>query len=200
MGKIMQQVRAYRSWVAPLAFMLAGAHSAPGQPTLQAENLLIAQPSGFKVGNQASSGNSEISEWVPAGETVEDWTQMLTVQVFHHSTVDPATFLRGIGKRWADACPGSSAKGVFTGQVNHYVVSMLVLRCPKNPTSGKPETTAFRAIKGKDALYSVQRAFRSEPSDKDLDAVMHYLGNVSVCDTRTADHPCPSLDSLAPSK
>ena len=90
----------------------------------------------------------------PTAETVEDWSQMLTVQIY------------------------------------------LVLKCPKNPATGKPETTAFRVIKGKNALYSVQRAWRSVPSDKEIDEVMHALAKVTVCDTRTADHPCPSFDSL----
>jgi hypothetical protein len=125
---------------------------------------------------------------------------MATVQVFRHATVDAATFLLGIGKRWFSDCPGSSAKGIFTGQVNSYVVSMLLLRCPKNPSTGKPETTAFRVIKGNDALYTVQRAFRADLSDKDLDEAMHALGKVTVCDTRSPDHPCPSFDSIVPGK
>jgi hypothetical protein len=49
-------------------------------------------------------------------------------------------------------------------------------------------------------LYSVQRAFRSDASDKDLDDVMHYLAKVTVCDTRGTDHSCPSLDTVAPPK
>jgi hypothetical protein len=125
---------------------------------------------------------------------------MLTVQVFRGATVDAATFLQGVGKRYMDACPGTTAKGVYTGQVNGYVVSMLLLKCPQNPGTGKPETTAFRVIKGKDALYSVQRAWRSVPSDQELDDVMHTLAKVTVCDTRTPEHPCPSFDSLVPAK
>jgi hypothetical protein len=99
-------------------------------------------------------------------------------------------------------CPGTTAKGkrIYTGQVNGYVVSMLLLRCPMNPHTGKPETTAFRVIKGKDALYSVQRAWRAVPSDQDVANVMEGLGKVTVCDTRTPEHPCPALDSLVPSK
>ena len=98
------------------------------------------------------------------------------------------------------ACPGTTAKGIFTGQVNGYVTSMLLLWCPKNPGTGKPETTAFRGIRGKDALYLVQRAWRAVPSDADLAAVMQTLGRVTVCDTRTPEHPCPALDTLVPPK
>jgi hypothetical protein len=184
------------------AFVLswcAGA-TAIGQSLIQNENLLFSPPKDFKVGYQASHGNSSITEWIPAGETVQDWTQMLTVQIFHGASVDAATFLQGVGKRYMDACPGTTAKGIYTGQVNGYVVSMLLLKCPMNPATSKPETTAFRLIKGQDALYSVQRAWRAMPSDQDLDGVMRTLGKVTVCDTRTPQHPCPSFDSLVPDR
>jgi hypothetical protein len=198
MKEIFECGRTCRRLLPITVIVLAGVTRVWGQPALQAENLLVAQPEGFKVGYQANKDNSAISEWVPEGQSVDAWTQMLTVQVYRGSKADPATFLQSIGKQWSDACPGSSGKGIFTGQTNGYVVSMLVLRCPKNLTTGKPETTAFRVIKGSDALYSVQRAFRSEPSDTELDDVMHYLAKVSVCDTRAPDHPCPSLDTLVP--
>jgi hypothetical protein len=173
---------------------------ASGQSLLEAENLLFSPPKEFRIGYQSSRDNRSMTEWVPAAETVEDWTQMLTVQIYRGATVDSATFLQGIGQRYRDDCPRTTAKGIFTGQVNGYVVSMLVLKCPNNPHTGKPETTAFRVIKGTDALYSVQRAWRSVPSDQDIEDVMHAFAKVTVCDTRAADHPCPSFDSLVPPK
>jgi hypothetical protein len=176
------------------------AAGALGQSLIDAENLLFSPPKDFKIGYQATRDKQLITEWVPAAETVEDWTQMLTVQIFRGATVDAATFLQVVGKRYMNDCPGTTAKGIFTGQVNGYVVSMLLLKCPKNPGTGRPETTAFRVIKGKDALYSVQRAWRAVPSDQEVDDVMHALGKVTVCDTRAPEHPCPSFDSLVPSK
>jgi hypothetical protein len=171
-----------------------------GQSSIDSESLLVSPPKDFKIGFQSNRNNSSMTEWVPTSETVEDWTQMLTVQVYRGATVEAAAFLQGVGRRYMDACPGTTAKGIFTGQVNGYVVSMLLLKCPNNPSIGKPETTAFRVIKGKDALYSVQRAWRAVPADQDLNDVMQALGKVTVCDTRTPDHPCPSLDSVVPSK
>jgi hypothetical protein len=161
------------------------------QSLIDGENLLFSPPKDFKVGFQSSHDNRLMTEFVPSAETVENWTQMLTVQIYRGATVDAATFLQGVGKRYMEACSGTTAKGIYTGQVNGYVVSMLVLKCPMNPGTGKPETTAFRLIKGKDALYSVQRAWRAVPSDQDLDDVTHALGKVTVCDTRAPEHPCP---------
>jgi hypothetical protein len=185
-----------------VAIVLIGCSAtvAYGQSLINAENLLFSPPKDFKIGFQSNRDNRLMTEWVPAAETAEDWTQMLTVQIYRGATVDAATFLQGVGKRYMDACPGTTAKGIYTGQVNGYVVSMLLLKCPNNPSTGKPETTAFRVIKGKDALYAVQRAWRALPSDQDVDDVMHALGKVTVCDTRAPEHPCPSFDSLVPSK
>ena len=174
--------RQYRRFCATLAvLLLTTASPVPGQSLLQAENLLFAAPSGFKVGYQANHDNRLITEYVPSGETVDDWTQMLTVQIFRGSPLGSAAFLQNVGKRYMDACPATTAKGIFTGDTNGYVVSMLLLKCPNNPGTGKPETTAFRIIKGNDALYSVQRAFRSDPSSTELDAAEQYeIGRAHV--------------------
>jgi hypothetical protein len=179
--------------------LIACATAASAQSLINAENLLFSPPKDFKVGYQSSHDNRQITEWIPAAETVDNWTQMLTVQVFRPAAVDGGRFLQDVGKRYMDACPGTNAKGIFTGQINGYTVSMLLLKCPKNSATGKPETTAFRVIKGNDALCSVQRAWRSVPETQELDNVMHALAKVTVCDTRTPDHPCPSFDSLVTS-
>jgi hypothetical protein len=182
--------------LAAITLICGRAALAYGQSMLDAENLLISPPEGFKVGFDSTTGNNSITEFVAAGETVDDWTRMLTVQVYRHWAIDAAAYLQRIGKRFADACPGTAVigKGIQTGRVNGYAVSMLFLQCPRNPKTGKPETTVFRAIKGNDALYSIQRAWRAIPSREDVNDVMHAMGKVIVCDTRAPEHPCPSYD------
>jgi hypothetical protein len=188
------------TWSAGMVLAACWATTASAQLLIDAENLLFSPPKDFKVGFKSDHDNRLMTEFVPTSETVEDWTRMLTVQIYRGAAVDAPAFLMGVGKRYMDACPGTTAKGIYTGQVNGYTASMLVLKCPMNPATGKPETTAFRVIKGKDALYSVQRAWRAVPSDQDLNDVMHSLAKITVCDTRAPDHPCPSFDSLVPDK
>src|SRR5271170_5898128 len=77
---------------------------------IDAENLLFSPPQNFKVGFQSSHDTTLMTEFVPAAETVEDWTQMLTVQIYRGATVDAATFLQAVGKRYNDACAGTTAK------------------------------------------------------------------------------------------
>jgi len=82
-----------------LALMLTSAANA----ALEAENLLTSMPSGFKVGYSAGNGKEDMVEYVPAAETVDDWTKMVTVQVFHNArNVDPDAF----AAKLADGCGG----------------------------------------------------------------------------------------------
>jgi len=189
----------FRNFACAIGFACA-ASAASGQAPLQGENLLFSPPFNFKVGFQSDKNGRSMTEWVPRSETVEDWSQMLTVQIFRGATVEAPAFLQKLAEGYMGACPGTTARGIFTGKINGYVVSMLVLKCPKNPETGKPETTAFRLIKGNDALYGVQRAWRSLASDQEISNVMHELARVTVCDTRSADHPCPDLTPVVPAK
>jgi hypothetical protein len=159
------------------------------------ETFLLQMPEGFKVGFQKGS----MAEWVPAGKTVEDWSEMITVQVYR---VDPrvtqASFLQGVGSLWLRACPETPKQNIFNGQTNGYPVSMLVLSCPHNVQTGKPETTVFRVILGNDSLYSIQRAYRLVPTREQFAATMKFMATVSLCDKVRPGHPCPEGQTDAP--
>jgi len=67
-------------WVLIALFVVALTGATLAQ--LQNENLLVTMPQGFKIGFQDKKGNVQISEMVPSSETVSDWTEMVTVQIF----------------------------------------------------------------------------------------------------------------------
>jgi hypothetical protein len=98
------------------AMILIACSSAASAQTLIAENLLFSPPKDFKVGYQSSHDNRQITEWVPATETVEDWTQILTVQIFRGVTVDGGRFLQEIGKRYTGDCPELPPKASSPGR------------------------------------------------------------------------------------
>ncbi|TAJ35483.1 MAG: hypothetical protein EPO55_25265 [Reyranella sp.] len=158
---------------------------------LKDENLLVAMPAGFKVGYQGSANGILMQEWIPPNETVEAWSEMVTVQVFlNRKDLDPVQFLATMEKQWAGACKGSNATPAMTGQANGYPSATMLLRCPLLAASGKPETTMLKAIKGNDSFYLVQRAVRSLPTPAQLERTKQYLDGVSVCDTRRPANPC----------
>jgi hypothetical protein len=82
--------RMIRMSLAPL--FGAAAAIASSQTLTAGENLVFSPPKNFAVGYTSSHDNRVMTEYVPDGQTVDDWTQLVTVQIFHGATVDPATF------------------------------------------------------------------------------------------------------------
>ena len=180
-------------WVATLLSALVGGSTAV-LAQLTDENLVFSLPQGYKLGHQSLNNNIQLQEFVPQSETVENWTELVTAQIFRgRKGIDPGTFLRGTGERFRAACPGTQPSTIHSGQANGYRVSMLLLHCPLNPQTGKPEVTFFRAIEGNDSFYLVQKAFRFAPNQAQIDAAAKYLGTVNVCDSRLPAQHCPDL-------
>lgn len=172
----------------------AGAAPAASPPALQDENVLTPLPEGFKVGFHARQPQMEITEQVPNGETVQDWSRMVTEQTFFgRGNADPDVFAGGLARSWAAACPGGSGARTERATENGYPASLWAFRCPLNPQTGKPETMWMKVIGGADALYSVQYAYRRALTDDLAGPALAYLKGVQVCDTRAPAHPCPPL-------
>ncbi len=102
----------HSSWPAPAliaAGLVFGVGTAFSQtlPTnnrkLTDENLLVALPDGYKIDFQQRAGNMLISEMVPAAQNVHDWTETVTVQVFHDLKATPDQFKARIDKQAAVA-------------------------------------------------------------------------------------------------
>jgi len=185
LGAVIFGVAAFRVTLAPPA-MAAG---------LVNENLITTAPPGYRVGFQDKNGQRQMVEWVPDGETVENWTEMVTVQIFYHVKMAPDAFMQDLAKRWMASCPGSPDAHTIANVVeNGYPSLVWLLDCPKNPATGKPEITWFKAVQGNDSFYVVQKAFKFGPSKEQITRWVAYLKSVHVCDSRLADRPCPKTD------
>jgi hypothetical protein len=157
---------------------------------LQDENILTKLPDGFKVDFQQRNKDMLISEMVPVKQSVKDWTEMVTVQVFYGLKATPDQFKARIESGLATACPKSESRPVAQGAENGYPSMVWLQNCPLNKATGKPEITWFKAIQGNDSFYIVQVAFKAWPSKEQITQWMGYLKDVAVCDTRLPDRPC----------
>ena len=159
----------------------------------EGENLLAALPDGYKVGFQQKKGSAQITEMVPANETVQGWTEMVTVQVFNGMTgVTPDQFRDRMVQMWSGACANAVAGPATQAVENGYQIAFWMMSCPLNKDTGKPETTWFKAIQGHDSFYVVQKAFKFDPSKDQIVQWTRYLKKVAVCDTRLKARACPS--------
>ena len=184
-------MRTIRFWSSSFSFAALLCLGAAAHAQLKNENLLVGLPQGFKVDFSDSRNGMNMQEWVPQNESVMNWTEMVTVQIFlNRSDLDPVQFLATMEQQWAEACKGSTATPTVTGKANGYPSATRLFRCPLLASSGKPETTMMKAIKGNDSFYLVQRAVRGVPTPAQLEQTKAYLDGVSVCDTRLPAHPC----------
>lgn len=164
---------------------------------LKDENLLQNLPNGYKVDFQTKQGNMVMTEMVPQAETVKNWTEMVTTQIFlGMKNATPEQFQAFMAKSWLAACKGGEVAPITKGEENGYAFSIWLQACPLNQSTGKPEKTWFKAIKGNDSFYVVQKAFKFDPSKDQITQWMQYFRSVMVCDTRLADRPCPKLEKI----
>ena len=48
---------------------------------LQGENLLFSPPDGYQIGYNSNNKDIYIQEWIPDGQNIKDWSEMVTIQV-----------------------------------------------------------------------------------------------------------------------
>lgn len=132
-----EKMRPFRSFVTPLGFIVALSFCASWYAraeTSQARNagssvgaiapifsqlVYFRVPANFVSSFEEGRGDRYIHEWVLSGESVSNWTQMLTLtgaQNFslRHPEATPKAFARAIASGFQRACPTSfSTKGIY---------------------------------------------------------------------------------------
>lgn len=164
---------------------------------LKNENILLGLPFGFKLGNKAYDPKTHYSlfEYVPNTETVYNWSEMLTVNIYHSNVpMSAEKYTDYIKSLWMQSCKNGDTKDLLKGIENGYRYSLIMLSCPKSITSNKDEFTWMKAVQGHDGFYVVQRAVSKAPDKKKIIQIIQYLKTVQICDTRLNN--CPQLKKL----
>ena len=172
--------------------LLVALVSNPARAELENENLLVGVPEGFKLAFKDRTGNRLMSEMIPEDETLDDWSEMLTTQVFFGGLpASPEGFYAQMREGWVNACAGGTGKLVRAGMEGGYKFAFGFLTCPLNPKTGKPEAAWIKFIEGHDSFYVVQRATTEELTNETIEEFSQFLSEVKVCDSRLPDRQCP---------
>jgi hypothetical protein len=130
-------------------------------------------PKGYKVAYQNKSRVGSILEMIPEGESLSQWTEMLTVQVMRNTKgYTLADFYAGMKELWADLCPCGATNIVERGREQLKPTLFWAHTCPLNKNTGQPENTWFKVVIRGGYVVVVQKAFRFEPS---AEAVAYWL-------------------------
>lgn len=141
---------------------------------------------------RTQNGNMLITEYVPKGETVADWKEMITMQTFIGGLNTTANQFAGTMRAgWLKACPGGSAFPGRNGKENGYNFAFWLQSCGNNPKTKQPEITLLKVIQGNDNFYVMQKAWKYMPEKNEVTKWSRYMRTVVVCDSRIEDRKCP---------
>lgn len=174
-----------------IALVLATSAVSP----VQAQEQLISPPlQGFVTRFEQADARESIREEVPAGETVEDWSRMITTQHFAdpQRRISPYRLALSMTQGWAAACPGGSTTVPMTIVRSGRAAVQFRADCPLLAMTGKPESMFFLAISGTAALHVKQVAFRRFPDSEDIGWAEDYLAAVTMRETSAAFADSPT--------
>ena len=161
----------------------------------EGETLQMTLPEGYEKGFSDGNAQQQIVEFVPIGQSVQDWQELLTVQVFYGlNTVPARQFAQTLMDRAADSCAGAAGNLIRNEPENGYDVSLFMVSCPGDGAEVRPEWTIFKGIAGKDSFYLVHKAWAYRPDREAVVEWSQFLYGVGLCDTRRDDAPCIAKD------
>lgn len=156
------------------------------------EHVLMPLPDGFVLGNRAEDDTGMLAEYLPEGEGIEAWSQLVTLRVFRQlGGADPVAFHSRMAQALEAACPNSVNQEVTSGIEAGTPFHLVLGGCHNSPVTGGEEWFLSKVMAGQDALYLVQGAWRGPVTDEQLVFWSQFLSSVTICDTRRDDAPCP---------
>lgn len=143
--------------------------------------LLMPYPRGFNSVFDSLKSGFFIQEFVPKGQTTDNWTEMFTITGQRNRAVQgnlsPADISNAKAGGFESSCPDTFAGTRFRDvPLGPYPADVIVLSCGnvlraetgKPPTRGYSESAVIIVIRGERDYYTVQWAERGKPSLKPL--------------------------------
>lgn len=143
--------------------------------------MLSMTPHGYKVAFHIKNEVGTMLEMIPEGESLDQWTKMLTVHVMRNIngyTLD--SFYVGMKEAWTDMCPCGSTEIVERGREKLQPTLFWSQTCPPNRETSQLENTWFKLSIRNGILVMVQKAFKFEPSADDVASWLDYLRELRV--------------------
>ncbi len=167
----------------------------------------FSYPSGFVPAFEDSKPGAYIQESVLRGETLERWTQLLTLSgakdLAANAQMTPSRFAGSVAAGFQNACPQSYvALGLGEMRLGKHDAFAAVIGCGSAPGGAHSEVALLLVVKGERDYYTLQWAERAQPVNGPiaLDAAkwserLQRLMPVKLC-TRVPGEAPPYLSCL----
>ncbi len=188
---------------------------ASGASHSNGERLIMDLPEGWVLANHGKDENTELFEYVPQGQTMNNWKDMISILIFPVSNLqstnvfDPNdVFIRvkaaqHFATNWRKGlekiCEDTQAEPENLHLwAMHWAILEGKLKCSKGNVTGKGEVILYRLIVGRDGYTMVMRQWGVPPFDigqepvssSELENWKDRLREIWHCDPRLSE--CPS--------
>lgn len=185
------------------------------------EVFFATPPEGWVLGFSHKDKAKRHEEYIPAGQRVQNWTEMVTVQVFYglgtqaKGNLDLRGYVLFIAKNTEEKCRETKVEPPLMSRVGSHESATIAIVCkdpdrtkyPPQAVMKNYEFLMLRAIQGRDALYVVQRAWHD---DTERDAPLSssatlkewgaFFNRIEICDARDPAPVCRTLGLLSPTE
>jgi hypothetical protein len=176
------------------------------------ERIVTPMPSGWTEAYHAKDARQEVREFVPAGETEENWSAMVTTKIFDGMNRGAKEYNIHTMERFASLCSESTKVVGETENRFGYPSSLAFIECVTSPATREKNKYVRRveflvqvAIRGSDALYVAESAWHtddltiSRPTQDAnlLNRITSRLDKVFVCDDRIDEKKCQAQQAKA---
>ena len=172
-----------------------------------ADAVVFSVPPGWQLAHQMRTETQAILEFVPEGQTVQAWREMITVRAFKDPPRDvtPKAFLEQVADRLQGVCPGQAvAASLGDTRVDSHPAHGAILGCGRMPagtagaTAGQGEVAYYLALRGSGDFVVAQRAVRGRAFDRarppvtprDAAAMREALQPLKVCSLSEPAEAC----------
>lgn len=137
--------------------------------------VLFTLPAPFKVAFEKTQGSFYVREHVPAGQTTDDWTRMITLTGSNSLASDPRAtpqlYLQALTRGFQHHCPDSFSSEELGPVLRDYVSYARIVSCGHvDDATGKghSESAIMLAIRGVRDFYTLQWVERGPESSHAL--------------------------------
>lgn len=176
--------------------------SAPSpSPAGPREVIRFSVPEGWKLGWEDAVPGTHLAEYVPEGQTVHHWTDMLTIVVLTPDTKRPINAMfQAMTRQWQSGCavaPIVSAPAISTE--GGRPAGLQTAMCGRTKNFGSGEVIIVKMVESSRGFVQVQRAWRfpAVARSQDLpltqamrDEAMERLRLLGFCTQQYPGHKC----------
>ena len=165
------------------------------------EQLIANAPAGWVEVSGLNQASLRIAEYADPETLTPDQVDSVRFESQAGQPLpDPIDFVLGMSEELRSDCKGFRDFPIFSGLENGYPTSVRLMLCRQQGDPPRGVVRMLKAIQGNEQFYLVSRTRNAGPFEPEAEPISvedmaiwsTWLGGITVCDTRGAEHPCPA--------